>query len=119
MPFLITADHGLVETRAAYGSNADAMFEPGTNMNGFGVTGPSSITTEQTHKLQAAAPGTHEFRMYQDGDSEEEGPLTYSGRYLGDPDTEDAFEPLVCFGAPNAGCVRIEYLQADGTWSTL
>ena len=59
------------------------------------------------------------FRMY-DGDDE----LYYEGRWVADPNIDDeafeGFEPLDCFGAPNAGCTRLDYRNdTTGEWATL
>ena len=87
--------------------------EPGTNLNAKGVTGPRGVDAAS---LTALAGGFGaRFRMFDD-----DGHLTYSGRLLGDPDSEDGFAPLDDFGMPNAGCTYIEYLDADtGEWNQL
>ncbi|PPG77454.1 hypothetical protein C5D98_14820 [Rathayibacter rathayi] len=106
MAFIITVDHIPDETA-----------EPGTNQNARGVIGPRDATAAQVEQL---AEGKGEpFRMFDD-----DGELYYEGRFLGNPnpeeaDAEEQFEPLDCFGLPNAGAVRIEYRNAAGEWETL
>jgi hypothetical protein len=101
MAFLITRDH-----------IADTSEPEGTNLNAVGVLGPRTITDAEEAALKAN--GGTAFRMYDD-----DGELYYAGRYLGDPNSEEAFEPLECFGTPNAGAVRIDYRQPSGKWETL
>ena len=48
------------------------------------------------------------FYMY-DGDGER----YYAGYHVG----EDPFEPLDCFGTPNAGCTSIHMKNKDGKYS--
>jgi len=76
-----------------------------------GITGPRSITEEQTAAL-AAGEGAR-FKMYDD-----DGELYYSGRFLGDDEAEEAFGPLDDFGMPNAGATTIKYLR-NGIWEIL
>jgi hypothetical protein len=58
--------------------------------------------------------GMHWFRMFDDDRI-----LYYEGILLGDADDEEeGFSPLDNYGAPGAGCVRIDY-YADGKWETL
>ncbi|MGV8970407.1 MAG: hypothetical protein ACOH1J_08155 [Microbacteriaceae bacterium] len=96
---------------------ADEGATPGTNQNAVGITGPSSASAAALHAL-SIGQGT-KFRMYDDDDE-----LYYRGRWIEDPDDDDNwenpdFQPLDCYGTPNAGCTRIDYRQPDGTWSTL
>jgi len=55
-----------------------------------------------------------QFRMYDD-----DGVLCYDGiLFAEDPDSEEAcFGPLDDFGAPNAGCTRIDYFNGRD-WET-
>jgi len=87
--------------------------EPGTCLNATGLTGPRGASPES---LTALAGGFGaRFLMYDD-----DGNLNYSGRLLGDPDSEDGFAPLDEFGSPNAGCTYIKYYDADsGEWTQL
>jgi len=57
--------------------------------------------------------GGHKFRLLDD-----DGEPYYLGRFFGDPSSEEAFAPLDDFGAPNAGCTEIQYLN-NGQWETL
>jgi hypothetical protein len=56
--------------------------------------------------------GTH-FKLYDD-----DGELYYTGKFLGDADSEEAFEPLDWAGN-YAGCTYIKYRQKDGTYAVL
>jgi hypothetical protein len=77
------------------------------------VYGPGGITDSQCKNL-AAGEGTR-FRLL-DGD----GILYYSGRLLGDAESEDGFGPLDDYGTPDSGCTTIQYLKPDtGKWETL
>ena len=51
---------------------------------------------------------------------DDDGTLYYEGIYLNakDPGLGDSFQPLDCFGQPNAGCTTIEY-KDNGKWTTL
>lgn len=81
--------------------------------SGVGTYGPRGITDEEVAKLDKGEG--HRFRMYDD-----DGELYYSGLYLGDKNSEDAFEPLDCYGTPNAGAVRIDYINdVNGKWEEL
>ncbi len=91
---------------------ADTSEPEGTNLNAVGVMGPGSITPEQ--EAQLLARKGRAFRMYDD-----DGEHYYSGRFIGDDDSEDAFGPLEDFGTPNAGCTRIDYGREGGKWVTL
>lgn len=84
--------------------------------NRAGVIGPSAATDEQVAalKVDGKPESSTAFRMYDD-----DGELYYSGYYLGDPTSEDAFGPLDDFGAPDSGCTEIRYRQPDGKWTTL
>jgi hypothetical protein len=44
------------------------------------------------------------FKMYDD-----DGELYYEGYFLSHSEESDEFEPLTCFGAPNAGATEIRY----------
>lgn len=66
---------------------------------------------EETADLMAGK-GTH-FKLY-DGDN-----IHYvSGKFLGDPDSENAFEPLD-WATSAYGCEYIKYRNANGTYSIL
>lgn len=102
MAFIIDTDH-----------TATAGTPEGTNLNAVGITAsPAALA-----RLEAGE-GEH-FRMYDDDDE-----LYYEGRWVVDPDVPDeafeGFEPLDCFGTPNAGCTRLDYLnELTGDWATL
>ena len=84
---------------------------PGTYLNATGLTGPRNAS--QT-ALAALADGLGvRFRMLDD-----DGGLTYAGRFVGDHESEDGFGPLDDFGTPNAGCTSIEY-WLNGQWEQL
>ena len=99
MAFAITIDH-----------NPDETANPGTNANAKGVVGPRSTT--KTFDEIVNHPDGQKFRMLDD-DRE----VYYEGVFVG----EDEFQPLDCFGSPNAGCTTIQYWQAGtgGGWKDL
>lgn len=70
------------------------------------------IITEEDRARLRKGEGTH-FKLYDD-----DGILYYTGKYLGDPDSEWAFEPLD-WAENYAGCTYIKYRQADGTYAQL
>ena len=72
-----------------------------------GTFGPFGITEEQ-QKLLKAGKGT-QFKMYDDDHI-----LVYTGRLLGDPNSEEGFGPLDDFGMPDAGCTGIKYRSPNG-----
>lgn len=71
-----------------------------SNGEAVGTEGPFGITEEVKARLQAGE-GLR-FKMYDD-----DGELYYHGLYI-EEDDSDEFEPLDCFGLPNAGCTRID-----------
>lgn len=84
-----------------------------------GTIGPRDIWDDTVQRLDKGE-GTP-FKMYDD-----DGILYYDGLYIEDEreNTEyhewDQFQPLDAFGTPNAGAVRIDYLNAEtGIWETL
>jgi hypothetical protein len=106
MAFIIDTDH------TANAGNAE-----GTNANAVGITGPRTASPAAIGRLTAGEG--EQFRMYDDDDE-----LYYEGRWVADPDVPDeafeGFEPLDCFGAPNAGCTRLDYRNdATGEWARL
>lgn len=68
--------------------------------------------TEEESVALHRGDGTH-FKLYDD-----DGILYYTGKFLGDPDSEEAFEPLD-WARNYAGCTEIKYRQADGKYETL
>lgn len=95
---------------------ADKTEPEGTNLNAKGVIGPSDATDDEIAQLKAGRGLA--FRMFDD-----DGELYYKGRWLepegDDWDGEQQFEPLNCFGTPNAGCTYIEYKNTAGKWEML
>lgn len=89
----------------------DENYTPPSNMNAPGMKGPRNINPRIEARLDAGEGDP--FRMYDD-----DGELMYSGRFIG-PDDETPFAPLDDFGAPNAGCTRIDYLTPQGEWAQL
>lgn len=77
---------------------ADPSAKPGTNANAVGIVGPrgAKLTKEEI----VAHPEGKKFRMLDD-----DRVVYYEGVLVGDDD----FAPLDDFGAPNAGCVDIQY----------
>lgn len=77
------------------------------------ISGPRIATEDEIRRLVAGEG--HPFRMFDD-----DGILYYIGRYLGDPQEEEAFAPLEDFGTPGAGCTEIQYRNpSSGRWETL
>jgi hypothetical protein len=73
-----------------------------------GTMGPSDITEDDEKTLRLVADGQKPdgleisyFYMHDD-----DGVRYYGGYWVADPDS-DEFEPLDCFGMPNAGCTSI------------
>lgn len=89
MAFIIDKDY-----RAEPGS------KPGTNANAVGITGPDGWKNRGVF---------WHFRMLTD-DNE----IMYEGR----SHSNSSFEPLDCFGLPNAGCTIIQYWE-NHRWVTL
>lgn len=79
----------------------------GSNMeNESGTMGPQGISEAQKRALIAGEG--EEFRLYDDDDY-----LYYSGRVIGEMDMGD---PLLDFGAPNAGAAYMSMRSAEGEW---
>lgn len=74
------------------------------------VMGPWNTTVRFPDVIRAGS----KFRMLDD-----DGIVYYEGFFLGDDKSEDAFGPLDDYGAPNAGCTEIQYLNNKGEWETL
>jgi len=76
------------------------------NVSAVGIVGPRSAlnavecdVAEKTIKTKG-----QRFKMYDD-----DGELYYEGYFLSHSEESDEFEPLTCFGAPNAGATEIRY----------
>lgn len=102
--FVITKDH------ISSGEDSDV-----------GTMGPRDITDAQVDQLKAIAQGKRpaevkpvHFKMYDD-----DGVLYYEGHYVetGWPDGE--FEPLDCFGMPNAGCTYMKVRMPSGRYEVV
>lgn len=93
MAFIIDKDH-----------IADPEARPGTYNNAVGLVGPRSYEGDG---MELTIP----FRM-RDDDRE----LYYEGRVDLLTYEENPFQPLDCFGEPNAGATIIEYKDAHGQW---
>jgi hypothetical protein len=80
------------------------------------IHGPHNATDAQlailAHPIKNADQLTR-FRIYDDDDE-----LYFSGVFLGDSESEEAFGPLDDFGAPDSGATRIDYLRGE-VWETL
>lgn len=81
MPFIIDKDYIAIPN-----------MPKGTNDNAVGVAGPSDYTGDGSELKER-------FKMYDD-----DGELYYEGRC-----SSKSFEPLDCFGMPNAGATEIRY----------
>lgn len=84
---------------------------------GVGVEGPRTARPEILTRL-AAGEG-EAFRLLDD-----DGYVYYHGRFIDDSDAEDydgeaEFQPLDCYGTPNAGAVTIQYRDTTGAWETI
>lgn len=102
------ASYAWIITRDVIGEKWD---EPGEESS-VGTIGPQNATDANIKALRAGR-GT-KFRMYDD-DNE----LYYEGLFIGDTtDEEFAFGPLDDYGAPNAGCTRLDY-KVGRKWETL
>jgi len=114
MAFIITHDH-----------IGQAEIEEPSNHYAVGIIGPGDATEAEVAALKAGQGRA--FKMYDD-----DGILYYEGRWiegaqrrvivmgLSLPQDSDEFEPLDCFGTPNAGCTRIDYNDpATGKWETM
>lgn len=79
------------------------------------ITGPQRAHSLFVNKLIEDVSAGRKFRMRDD-----DGNLIYEGRILtrDDDGTEKDFAPLDQYGAPNAGCTVIEYLE-NGEWKVL
>ena len=103
MAFLITRDLIMRKDEEGYG---------------FGVQGPSDAQQDTLDRL-AAGEG-RAFRMLDD-----DGVVYYHGRMLEDDReqtwdaTEWEFQPLFCYGTPNAGAVTIQYRDESGAWRSI
>lgn len=82
------------------------------------INGPHNATATQLGILAHPRLNDHldnltRFRIYDD-----DGELYFSGYFLGDSESEEAFGPLDDFGAPDSGATEIRYLRGD-EWETL
>jgi hypothetical protein len=82
-----------------------------------GTVGPRNISASDEAILRVIAKDkkpegmeVEHFYMY-DGDDV----LYYAGYHVG----EDPFEPLDCFGMPNAGCTDIHMKNKDGKYEAV
>ncbi len=87
---------------------------------GVGTVGPRTVTDEQEKVLRAIAAGKRpkdveavHFKLYDD-----DGIHYYSGYYV-DIEDADEFEPLDCYGMPNAGCTYMTTRGKDGKYTCL
>ena len=80
------------------------------------ITGPHNATDTQLGTLDHPRLNEHvltRFRIYDD-----DGELYFSGYFLGDSESEEAFGPLDDFGSPDSGATEIRYLRGD-EWGRL
>ena len=105
--WLITSDH-IADDSAKHPSNANAVGMLGPGKSTFWDSHPVSVDSVANH------PDAVDFKLYDD-----DGELYYEGvMILGDGDENDCFGPLDDFGRPNAGAVRLDYLE-NGQWKTM
>lgn len=105
MAFIIT--HSSIEDDAADGGLGEKLIQLAEPR----VYGSSKEEREAV-KAGKAGKGTH-FKLYDD-----DGNCYYTGKYFGDPDSEEAFEPLN-WAAYDSGCTYIKYRQKDGSYEVL
>ncbi len=83
------------------------------------LCGPRGISDSEVAMLRglaargAARPEATHFRMFDD-----DGVHYYSGYWVPRGDATE-FEPLDCFGRPNAGCTTIKVRGGDGSYSSV
>lgn len=99
MAFIITRDYITAKGEEGYGT---------------GTIGPR---TAQPDTIERLANGEGDKFRLVDGDDI----VYYHGRFIDDSeregyDAEAEFQPLDCYGTPNAGCAYIEYRNAAGEW---
>lgn len=112
-------------TKDKIADDKDKLENPDGKCNAYakGLIGPSIASDKDEARLRAGEG--REFRMLDD-----DGIIYYYGRILEQSDCTGEYEdgawgkdselaPLDCFGSPNAGCVQIEYKNADGKWEGL
>ena len=102
MAFLITRDFITRKGEAGYG---------------HGVQGPRTARPETLARLDAGEG--EPFRLLDDDQI-----VYYHGRFIDDSEAEDydaepEFQPLDCYGTPNAGAAWIQYENAHAQWATL
>jgi hypothetical protein len=95
----------------------DFITRKGETGYGVGVHGPRTARPETLRRLDAGEG--EPFRMLDDDQI-----VYYHGRVIDDHDAEDyhgepEFQPLDCYGTPNAGAVWVQYRDATGTWTTI
>lgn len=81
------------------------------------VEGPAMADIRVLERLRAGEG--EPFRMLDD-----DGNLYYEGLFIDDSENEDyqpeaEFQPLDCYGLPNAGAVTIQYKNAAGEWESI
>ena len=76
-----------------------------------GLTGPHNLSDDILERLQKGEG--HAYRVRDDDDE-----VYHHGRFIGDPNSYDAFGPLNDFGRPGFGATDIQYFE-DGKWVTL
>lgn len=82
-----------------------------------GVEGPALADIRVLARLKNGEG--EEFRMLDDDRN-----LYYEGRFIDDSENEEwqreaEFQPLDCWGLPNAGAVIIQYRDENGNWEDL
>lgn len=95
----------------------DSITPKGEEGYGTGTIGPRTARPDTIARLKAGEGES--FRLL-DGD----GIVYYHGLFIDDDeregyDAESEFQPLDCYGTPNAGCAWIEYRNAAGEWKEL
>lgn len=81
------------------------------------VEGPAMADIRVLERLKNGEG--EEFRLLDDDRN-----LYYEGRFIDDSENEEyqpeaEFQPLDCYGLPNAGCTIIQYKNEAGEWEDL
>ena len=91
-----------------------------------GTMGPRGISKENVEKLKALSGDGDDsaamrsdrrrghFKMYDD-----DGEIYYEGFWFDHTGEGDPFEPLDCYGMPNAGCTYLEMRNKEGIYSVV
>lgn len=105
MAFIITHS-SIEEGNEKFGEKLEKLAEPRI------YSSEKAGGTDEERKALLGGKGTH-FKLYDDDEQ-----CYYTGKFLGDPDSEEAFEPLD-WATYYAGCTDIKYRQKSGEYESL